>query len=59
MPEKYAVLTSLGDVINVVLWDGDTQTWSPPDGQVARICPDGVGKGWRWVDDTWLPPEDA
>jgi len=36
MTEKYAIINQVaGHLTNVVLWDGDTATWQPPDGTSA------------------------
>lgn len=53
---RYA-LVSEGVVVNVVLWDGDTRTWSPPEGTVAVKCSDEVGVGWTFIRDEWSAPE--
>ncbi|WP_124076738.1 hypothetical protein [Burkholderia gladioli] len=37
---KYAIV--LNSVVeNIVLWDGDYETWTPPDGSTAHLLPDG------------------
>lgn len=33
-------------VENVVLWDGDTTSWQPPNGTVAVEAPAEVSVGW-------------
>lgn len=53
MSKSYAVV-SAGVVINVVVWDGETE-WSPETG--AAIETDGsVGIGWLYHDGTFSPP---
>jgi len=34
----YALIES-GSVINMIAWDGDTETWQPPAGQTAVPIP--------------------
>lgn len=36
----YAIIKN-GIVINVVVWDGNTETWQPPEGATAVVVPDG------------------
>jgi hypothetical protein len=35
---KYAI-TEAGKVVNIVLWDGDTESWNPEEGQEAVALP--------------------
>lgn len=36
MSESYAILDATnGWLINLVMWDGNTETWQPPSGTVA------------------------
>jgi hypothetical protein len=35
MEDKYAILNSDNEVINVVVWNGDTTIWQPPQGTIA------------------------
>jgi hypothetical protein len=55
-PERYAIVEA-GLVINVVLWDGDIEAWSPPEGTEAIQCPDEVGISWTYADGEWVAPE--
>lgn len=50
----YAVIEDI-NVINTVLWDGVSE-WSPPEGCIAVVCPDGVCSGWTYVNGIFLPP---
>lgn len=46
-----------GDLIeNVILWDGDLEKWSPPEGLSAERIPDEVGSLWRKVAGGYEPP---
>lgn len=40
--ETYALINSDGYIVNTVLWDGDTDTWSPEDGLSAVLCGDSI-----------------
>jgi hypothetical protein len=37
----YGITATIGEVVNVVLWDGGDE-WSPPTGTEARADPDGL-----------------
>jgi hypothetical protein len=51
--QKLLIETATGEVANVILVAGNYQ---PPDGfHVAELVP-GVGIGWRYDGETWLPP---
>ena len=54
---NYAVVDD-GHVVNVILWDGNTDEWSPPDGMSAILVPDGesVAIGWTYDDTAFAPP---
>lgn len=46
------------DVVNVIVWDGETP-YDPENGRV-REAPDGVGIGWKRIDGEWVaPPEET
>jgi hypothetical protein len=37
MENRYAILNEVGGwLINLVVWDGNIQTWQPPEGTIAR-----------------------
>jgi hypothetical protein len=42
-------------VVNVCLWDGDTDSWTPPDGAVMERHEGQAEIGWERIDDTWFP----
>lgn len=45
----YAILDGQGGwLVNLVVWDGDTQKWQPPQGTVAVLATE--------VDFSQLPP---
>lgn len=46
----YAIIQS-GAVVNVTLWDGDTENWSPAAGQTAVALPAGSPVGIGYVYD--------
>ncbi len=53
---EYLIVDGTGTVENVVVWDGDTGTWTPPAGTTAYPYPGGaVGVGWVTPDNgaTW------
>ncbi|TDV60113.1 tail fiber assembly protein [Pseudomonas sp. LP_7_YM] len=52
---RYAVVEN-SLVINVMLWDGDTENWAPPEGQTAALIPEGlpVTNGTRYVDSEFI-----
>lgn len=41
MMNNYAIVTD-GVVSNIVVWNGDTDTWSPPEGSQAVPVPEGL-----------------
>lgn len=53
MSKTYAVIEN-GTVVNVVLWDGESE-WSPDNG-VAIPAADGVGIGWLYADGEFSAP---
>lgn len=38
----YGTVATVAEVVNVVMWDGNTATWQPPAGTEARADPDGT-----------------
>lgn len=53
---NYAVVTD-GVVSNTIIWDGESG-WSPPDGSIAIVIPDGAvaGIGSTYADGAFTPP---
>ncbi|MBU9812393.1 tail fiber assembly protein [Rahnella sp. SL6] len=52
----YAVINSDGEIINVVLWDGETD-WTPPDGSTAiKVNDSGAGIGWTYKSGVFTAP---
>ena len=45
-------------VNNLVLWDGDTATWQPPEGYLMEVVPEGSGVniGWGWDGTNFVSP---
>jgi hypothetical protein len=35
MVKTYAIVNSSNVVVNIILWDGNTETWSPSTGETA------------------------
>lgn len=54
---RYAVIDN-GVVVNVVIWDGETEWPLPPDLSAIDCAPQ-VGIGWTWNNDDGFiaPPE--
>ncbi|MFD3238354.1 tail fiber assembly protein [Rahnella perminowiae] len=53
----YAVINSDGEIINVVLWDGETD-WNPPDGSTAiKVNDSGAGIGWTYKSGVFTAPQ--
>lgn len=50
--KRWAIVDGDGAVVNVVLWDGDTDTWQPPEGTTPYELADdaAVQPGDRWED---------
>lgn len=41
MENRYAILDKQGGwLVNLIIWDGDTEKWQPPDGTVALKASD-------------------
>ncbi|WP_312293248.1 tail fiber assembly protein [Atlantibacter hermannii] len=56
MSNAYAVIKD-GIVINIVVWDGETE-WQPDEGYAVKT--DGsVGIGWLYDGETFTPPPVA
>jgi hypothetical protein len=45
-------------VENIVVWDGDENTWQPPEGYLMEPIPEGmnVGIGWGWDGTNFVQP---
>ncbi|WP_291783807.1 tail fiber assembly protein [Luteibacter sp.] len=54
---NYAIITD-GKIVNTVIWDGNTDTWSPDNGAQAVAIPDGVAVdiGWTYADGAFTGP---
>lgn len=53
MSEQYAQVDKLGTVVNVVLWDGESDF---PLGEKLVPANDGQGIGWKHIDGKWIAP---
>jgi hypothetical protein len=39
MNDKYAILNEAGGwLVNLVIWDGNLETWKPPEGTIAKLA---------------------
>ncbi|TCG09372.1 hypothetical protein BZM27_06115 [Paraburkholderia steynii] len=59
MVQNYALVAS-GVVANTIIWDGDTENWQPPDGQVVVLIPSDAGPvsiGWKCDGSAFTLPE--
>ena len=54
---RYALINANGLVVNVSLWDGETE-WQPPEGITVVKVPDGqpCGPGWTFNGTDWIAP---
>lgn len=54
---RYAIVEN-GMVTNVILWDGNTETWQPPMGSTANLLPNDspVGPGWTFDGTDYAGP---
>lgn len=59
MEKTYALIDADGTVANLIVWDGNTETWSPPEGQAAVAVPEGVAVtiGTRYANGEFEQPE--
>jgi len=58
MLNKWAIVRQSDNVVvNVCIWDGNTDTWSPPDGCFVISLEDKVaGPGWIWDGTSFSDP---
>lgn len=54
---NYAIVED-GFVVNIVVWDGDIETWQPPEGCVAHeLAPeDAVSIGYAFDGTSFMAP---
>lgn len=55
MAERWAMIRA-GVVENVCLWDGDLNTWQPPEGIEMQPATDECGIGWTWDGQAFAAP---
>src|SRR5262245_44539564 len=57
MTDRWCMVRN-GLVENVVIWDGDRKTWSPPDDVEMVLALDGVNTGHTWdgKNFAYVPP---
>lgn len=55
---RYAqVHEATGFVVNVIMWDGNSENWVPPEGYVMVLDePPAAGPGFTYVDGEFIPP---
>lgn len=55
---NYAIVDQSGNVTNVVVWDGDIDNWTPPDGTNAVAVSGGlgVGPGYTYANGVFTAP---
>lgn len=57
MPRYAQVEQNSQIVVNVIMWDGNTETWAPPSGYEMIEDTEGVaGVGFTWNGETFIPP---
>lgn len=46
---------------NLILWNGDTNTWSPPGSHIALLQATTPSKDWEWdsTSNTWILSEST
>lgn len=55
---RYALVDSTNIAVNVIEWDGDTVTWTPPEGLTAvAIGTSQVGIGMTYTGTGFIIPE--
>lgn len=56
---RYALINADNRVVNVCLWDGNLETWQPPEGivcyPIADDAPGGSGDLWDPESQTIIP----
>lgn len=55
--KRYAIVKD-GVCQGVTLWNGDVETWIPPQGAQMLVLEDSstVSPGWAWDGETWTAP---
>jgi hypothetical protein len=53
--QNYCMVNEATNVCdNVVLWDGNTETWTPPAGYLMLPQTSTPAKTWVWTVDAWV-----
>ena len=53
--QNYCMVDTATNVCdNVVLWDGDTSSWTPPPGQLMLVQATTPAKVWDWTGTAWV-----
>jgi hypothetical protein len=57
---RYAMVDATGLVVNVVEWNGNTQTWQPPpDMTMVEDVNGEAGPGFTYADGAFVPPDTS
>jgi hypothetical protein len=59
MTIKNYVIIENNLVTNVVVWDGDTTQWQPPQGSIALPQVSNEGIGWTYDGANFIAPPPA
>lgn len=55
--EGWAVIdTATGIVVNIISWDGNLETWQPPEGCEMALLTGSAGIGWSYATGIFSPP---
>ena len=53
--QNYCMVNEATNVCdNVVLWDGNPESWTPPAGYLMLPQVTTPAKDWMWVDNAWV-----
>ena len=53
--QNYCMVNDTTNVCeNVVLWDGNPNTWTPPAGYLLLVQATTPAKTWMWIDNAWV-----
>jgi hypothetical protein len=55
--KNYLLINTVNNICeNVVLWDGDTSKWKPPQNYLALIQSEVPSKDWEWdkISSSWV-----
>jgi len=53
--QNYCMVNEATNVCdNVVVWDGNPNTWAPPAGYLMLVQATTPAKNWVWIDNAWV-----